>query len=279
MERVQQLRNLRLPSVEFPTDWPSDLSKERQVIQWLVDHDPSKRPTPLELLKSDLLPPRLEDEAVQETLRLVTDASSVYHLQLLESLFAPRSASDQENRDVTFDVGSERIDSGASASLANPREAVVIDFLRTVFRRHGAVEFAPPLLMPPRSGLYADSGGNHVQLLDSTGQIVHLPRDHLVPFARTIARAENHRLKRYVIGPVFRESLLAGGQPTSILAASFDIIVGQGGNMPSAAEGECLSTLEEILSEVPGFKNDWVVLINHGHILDLLLEVSADTRA
>ncbi|CAO1626195.1 unnamed protein product [Sympodiomycopsis kandeliae] len=268
MERVHLLRNLRLPSADFPPAWPSNLVKEKEVVKGLVTHDPDERPSPLQLLRSELLPPRLEDESVQETLRLVTDSSSVYHLQLLDALFAPRNAADEEVRDVTFDAGSER-----EGGLVNPREAVVVDFLRAVFLRHGAVELVPPLLMPPRSGMYsAKDGGNPVQLLDGTGQIVNLPRDHLIPFARTIARSENHRLKRYCIGPVYRDSLLAGGQPISILAASMDIIVGAGGRMPSAAEGECLACLEEILGEIPGFKKDWVVLINHGAILDLLLE-------
>lgn len=268
MERVHLLRNLRLASVEFPPAWPSNLVKEKDVVSWLVTHNPEERPSPLQLLRSDLLPPRLEDESVQETLRLVTDSSSVYHLQLLDAMFAPRPPADEEVRDVTFDAGSER-----EGGLVNPRESVVVDFLRTVFLRHGAVELVPPLLMPPRGGLYsAKDGGNPVQLLDGTGQVVNLPRDHLIPFARTIARSENHRLKRYCIGPVYRDSLLAGGQPISILAASMDIIVGAGGRMPPAAEGECLACLEEILGEIPGFKKDWVVLVNHGSILDLLLE-------
>lgn len=267
MERVHRLRELRQPSINFPPNWPGELVKEKEVVRWLVTHVPEDRPTPLELLQSDLLPPRLEDESVQETLRLVTDPSSVYHLQLLDALFAPRPTSDEEIRDVTFDAGCER-----EGSLTNPREAVVIDFLRSIFLRHGAVELTSPLLIPPRKGIYSSKDGNPVQLLDSTGQIVCLPRDHLVPFARIIARSENHRLKRYCIGPVYRESLLAGGQPMPIMAANMDIIVGASGKMPSAAEGECLACLEEILGEVPGFKNDWVVLINHGAILDLLLE-------
>ncbi|CAO1630814.1 unnamed protein product [Parajaminaea phylloscopi] len=270
MERVHLLRALRLPSTEIPTSWPSGLVKEKEVVKWLVTHKAEDRPSPLQLLQSDLLPPRLEDESVQETLRLVTDPSSVYHLQLLDALFTPKDSGDEEIRDATFDAGYQR-DGGNS--VIHPREAVVADFLRLVFLRHGAVEVVPPLLMPPRKGLYSSKdGGNPVSLLDSTGHVVHLPRDHLIPFARTIARSDNHRLKRYCIGPVYRESLLAGGQPMSILAANMDIVVGAGGNLPAAAEGECLFCLEEILSEVPGFKNDWVVLINHGSILDLLME-------
>lgn len=270
MERVHLLRALRLPKMELPSCWPPAFVKEKEVVIWLVNHKPEERPTSLQLLQSELLPPRLEDESVQETLRLVTDPSSVYHLQLLDALFAPKAAAEEEIRDATFDAGWQR---DGSNSVINPREAVVSDFLRMVFLRHGAVEMVPPLLLPPRSGIYSSkNGGNPVSLLDATGQVVQLPRDHLVPFARTIARADNHRLKRFCIGPVYRDSLLAGGQPMSILAANLDIIVGAGGNLPCAAEAECLTCLEEILTEVPGFKNDWVILINHGDILDLLLE-------
>ena len=41
------------------------------VITWLLQHDPDKRPTALELSQSPLLPPRLEDEFFKGALKLM----------------------------------------------------------------------------------------------------------------------------------------------------------------------------------------------------------------
>lgn len=156
----------------------------------LLDHDPERRPSPLKVLKSDLLPPKMEDEYIEECLRLMSSPSSAYNTQLLQALFGRSAEANDLVRDFTFDTGAE---TDMDTSLVS----VVLDHLRSVFHKHGAVELHAPLLLP-RADVYSNER-KPVQLLDKTGKVVHLPYDLTVPFARIIARSDHQRLKRYDI--------------------------------------------------------------------------------
>mgnify|MGYP002379548290 CR=1 FL=1 len=54
-QALTALRN----SNEFPKDFEAKFPMEAELIQWLLQEDPNARPTTMELLKSDLLPPKL----------------------------------------------------------------------------------------------------------------------------------------------------------------------------------------------------------------------------
>ncbi|KAG9481098.1 hypothetical protein GDO78_010378 [Eleutherodactylus coqui] len=58
------------PSIVFPNDFEKpETEKQRKVITWLLNHDPATRPTAMELLKCDLLPPpQLEESELHEVL-------------------------------------------------------------------------------------------------------------------------------------------------------------------------------------------------------------------
>jgi serine/threonine protein kinase len=79
MERVVTLRALRstgaLPA-DFPTEGP--FAVFRQVIPWLVQQQPTQRPSAAELLLSSLLPPRI-------------DTDSMYLEEITEALWRPNS--------------------------------------------------------------------------------------------------------------------------------------------------------------------------------------------
>ncbi|PWN39467.1 Serine/threonine-protein kinase [Ceraceosorus guamensis] len=265
MERVSVLRQLRRADVVFPDAWPeAQLVPQTKIIKMLLTHDPTKRPSPLELLKSDLLPAKLEDEVLAECLRLMSNPSSAYNHQLLEALFNREEPKDLRwARDFTFDAGTEE-----SAGQDHRLVAVLCDHLRQIFHRHGAVELDAPLLLPPND-LYDDTR-KPVEMLDKTGQVAWLPYDLIVPFARLAARTQNQRFKRYTMHPVYRQNLLAGGQPLSLLEIDFDVVSPE---RTFAAEGEMLAVIDDVLETTPGLNpEDWVVLISHGDVLDLALE-------
>ncbi|MCO5592460.1 hypothetical protein L7F22_046462 [Adiantum nelumboides] len=141
MERIGVVRDLRSEEVIFPKGWnEAQMPAQTKVIQWLLNHDPSRRPTALELLKSELLPPKLEDEYIAECLRLMSTPNSTYNLQLMGSLFGREEPADQrEAREFTFDAG------GNDEGQDNRFIGVACTHLRSLFRRHGAVELeAPP---------------------------------------------------------------------------------------------------------------------------------------
>lgn len=266
MERIQTIRDLRLPDVSFPKGWnEAQLPAQTKIIRRMLSHDPAERPSPLELLKSDLLPPKMEDEYIAECMRLLSMPNSTYNLQLMESLFERKETSEhREARDFTFDTGSNE-----GQGLDNRFIGVASQHLRSLFHRRGAVELEAPLLLPPNE-IYTEEQHKPVELLDKTGKVVQLPFDLVVPFARMVARGEQQRFKRYAIAPVYRANLLAGGQPRSVTEVDFDIVAPE---KTPAAEAEVLGVVDEILEEVPGLNaSEWVVQISHGAVLDLLLE-------
>lgn len=260
MERILLIRELRDANVSLPAVWPhTKLEMQTALIRQMLDHDPDRRPSPLEILKSDLLPPKMEDEYIEECLRLMANPTSAYNHQLMDALFS-RTAADLV-RDFTFDTGAE---TDRDTSLTT----VVCDLIRNAARRHGAVEFTAPLVVPP-NGLYT-ANEKIVQMLDRTGRVVHLPYDLTVPFARVFARSSNQRFKRYEISNVYRENVVAGGQPRAVLAASFDIVSPE---KSAAAEAEALALVEEVLDEIPGVASEnWVIHINHEVVLSMILE-------
>ncbi|XP_035388430.1 eIF-2-alpha kinase GCN2 isoform X3 [Electrophorus electricus] len=67
-ERISVLSHLRKESIDFPEDFDKDeKGTKRKVICWLLNHDPALRPTAVELLKSDLLPPpQMEESELHE---------------------------------------------------------------------------------------------------------------------------------------------------------------------------------------------------------------------
>ncbi|XP_052638404.1 eIF-2-alpha kinase GCN2 isoform X3 [Harpia harpyja] len=69
-ERIFVLGQLRLPTIVFPKDFDEvKHAKQRLVITWLLNHDPAARPTAVELLKSEHLPPpQMEESELHEVL-------------------------------------------------------------------------------------------------------------------------------------------------------------------------------------------------------------------
>lgn len=257
MERYLQLKDLRLPEIRFPADWDAQkFGPQTTIIRELLDHDPSRRPSALEMLQSPLLPPKMQDEYVQELLRLTSDPASVHRHQLIQSLFS--RSRDDDVRDFTFDTGSQ-------SENDDVLTGVVSQYLRGVFRKRGAVPMRPPLLLP-----LIDTGSNNraVRLLDTSGNVVLLPSDLTVSFARICARSGHLRMKRFDIADVYRENLLAGAQPRAVLAASYDIVSPE---PDPAAEAEIIAVIDDIL-QIPGLAGEpYEIQLGHTCVLDALL--------
>ena len=80
-ERVAVLQQLRLPEVIFPADFTRVAQKE--IITALLQHDPAKRPTAVELFQSPLLPQQMEDAYFREASRLMSESIFAKYSTLL----------------------------------------------------------------------------------------------------------------------------------------------------------------------------------------------------
>ncbi|KAI5477498.1 hypothetical protein MNV49_006345 [Pseudohyphozyma bogoriensis] len=261
MERIQVLRELRKPDIVFPKTWDSTrLARHTKIIQSCLVHDPERRASPKDLLNSDLLPPRVGDDSIEETIRLLSHSGTQHAQTLITALFN-QSDDDRVRKDFSYDF----YDGGGAKVDNDVYGEIVRDKLSRIFRQKGAVCIDSPLLMP-YSDVYASR--KPVRLLDADGTVACLPYNLNIPFCRMVARdTALSRLKRWTIAPIYRP-LAAGGQPEALLRAAFDIVSDAA---TAVSEAECLYIIEEIVAAFP-FKGETVHFLNHSKILDAVVD-------
>ncbi|KAG9128480.1 hypothetical protein FRC07_009703 [Ceratobasidium sp. 392] len=249
-ERVAVLQRLRLPSIEFPRTWPEARRRQRKIIELLLEHDPEKRPSALQLSRSEHLPETLEDEYVKDALPMIVDPRRPHYEALLAKLF------DQDPvpaKAFVYDLDAEIPDYAALYDTVQEKIAAL-------FHVHGAVAKEPVLLTPNHSiSGNANKDQQAVTLLDRRGDLVTLPRYAAAPFARLAAIEGTTRIKRYYIGNAYRPTNM--GPPRAIKFAMFDIITPDTEAVAfAAAEAECMRVVDEILSIFPGTREQAIEL-------------------
>ncbi|EJF61645.1 Serine/threonine-protein kinase [Dichomitus squalens LYAD-421 SS1] len=266
-ERNKVIPELRLPSIVFPSDWDPKRSRQRQIITMLLQHDPDKRPSALQLSQSPLLPARVEDEYVKGALNMIAKADSPHLPAVLSTLFTQPV---KPVRSYLYDIDSEPPEHASLNSL-------VIDHLEQIFHLHGAVDSETPLLMPVTNPVEDDH--NRAVYLDRHGEVVSLPHNALPPFARAAARAEYKRIKRYHICDIYRPNSPAG-HPRASKVAVFDIITPDLVTGPNAAAAEGIAIVNNCLDVFGDLSEHYVIVISHSKILETVLErVPAELRA
>ncbi|XP_034249523.1 eIF-2-alpha kinase GCN2 isoform X2 [Thrips palmi] len=249
MERMTILQNLRSKQIIFPVNFPlSDLVKQAHVIRWLLDHEPSRRPSSEELLASDSLPPpELEDAELQDMVRhTLRNPQSKAYKYLIASCFKQNVGAAE---DVTFDmaVTQKVLSLQRFLVLQDMAKGVVV----RVFKKHGAVSFTTPLLMP-QCDVYSEVD-SVVRLMTRWGGIVNVPHDLRVNFARYVAWNNILCLKRYAIQRVYREKRVYGFHPRELYECAFDIVTPNPGSL--LLDAELLAVSWEVVSELPGLKD------------------------
>ncbi|KAJ7121645.1 hypothetical protein C8R44DRAFT_622641 [Mycena epipterygia] len=257
-ERIAVIEDLRDPLVIFPSGWDSRLTRQRQIITCLLDHDPDTRPTALELSQSPLLPARIEDEYFKGALGMMVKPDSPHYQAVLSSLF---SQSHPPARQFLYDT---ETDLPEHAAL----NGIVMERLSYIFQLHGAVDMEPPLLMPVVNPAEAKSQATYI---DRYGETVVLPSNLLVPFARLAAKGNISRIKRYHMANVYREGAVAG-HPKFQKAALFDIISTDITSGPIAAAAEIIAVANECLDSFPNLNESYEIHISHSSIVRIILE-------
>jgi len=115
---------LREKIPKFPPDFLDKHPDKVDLIRWLLEHDPDKRPTTIELLESEHLPPKLvslfllcvngaankvqlqEEEILKEALRSIATPNTTIFSLLMEKLF---SLTPDSHLDYTYDFNSVRL--------------------------------------------------------------------------------------------------------------------------------------------------------------------------
>ncbi len=165
-------------------------------------------------------------------------------------------------QDITYDIENLRdlTRSTGGKSKSARRTLLAHEYVRRVaegvFQRHGAVNVQLGHLLPRGKDPLYDSNRSTtrsvVEVMTRGGKVVGLPYDLRVTFARFLARSRISSLKRYCIAPVFREFQIFGYHPREQVECAFDVVTP---TATPAADAEALFVADEILTELPAFRD------------------------
>nr|WAQ68452.1 eIF-2-alpha kinase GCN2 [Haliotis discus hannai] len=265
MERVKILGMVRGNVVFFPEDFDEiEMANQASVMRWLLNHDPSRRPTSKELLQSDYMPPpQMEEAELNEILRstIANPQSKAYH-RMMEAVFGQQVS---PASDLSYDL---ELVKGMFTLKSSQLQMSVHNSIERVFELHGGTKVATPFLMP-QSDLYK-SNDQYVRLMDHSGGLIGLPYDLRVPFARYIARNNILNLKRFSLERVFREKKFFGLHPREMTECAFDIITPTPGSL--IPDAEVLVIVQHCIKEFPSLHaQNCYIRMNHHCLLRAVL--------
>ncbi|XP_065542743.1 eIF-2-alpha kinase GCN2 isoform X2 [Lathamus discolor] len=264
-ERIFVLSQLRLPTIVFPKDFDEvSHAKQRSVITWLLNHDPAARPTAMELLKSEHLPPpQMEESELHEVLHhTLANVDGKAYRTMMSQIFSQRVS---PAIDYTYDSDMLK---GSFSVWAAKIQQHVCEIVSRIFKRHGAIKLHTPLLMPRNKKLYEHNEASY--FMDHSGMLVMLPYDLRIPFARFVARNNISNLKRYCIERVFRPRKLDRCHPKELLECAFDIITSTGNSFLPIAE--TIYVISEIIQEFSVLQErNYTIYLNHTALLKAIL--------
>ncbi|KAK4540946.1 hypothetical protein LTR36_008454 [Oleoguttula mirabilis] len=269
MERIKALQQIREKDYVLPPVYHvhSEKAAQGRLIDCLISHKPSERPSSTELLRSDVLPIKVEDEAVRQALAGLSDSRSPYHQKMMSALFAHDSANSGRVKALAWEAKGSAVIEDASRLRLRTIARQAMEF---VFRRHGAEEARRPTIFP-RSDHYTSP--NVVQLLDASGSLLQLPFDLTLPHARQLAKHTPDIKKTFIFGNAYRDAF-TGGPPRVNDEVDFDIALTGRNDNATFDEAEVLKVMDEIICEIPAFATSTNVCfhLNHSSILDLILD-------
>ncbi|KAK9960288.1 hypothetical protein ABG768_010361 [Culter alburnus] len=264
-ERIFVLSQLRKEPISFPEDFHENESgMQMKVISWLLNHDPALRPTAVELLKSDLLPPpQMEESELHEVLQhTMANVSGKAYRTMVNQLFSQNIS---PVMDFTYDID---IHKGSFHFTTAKLQQYVYETVTRIFRRHGAVRLQTPLLLPRNRRLY--EGCETACFMDHSGMLVSLPYDLRLAFARFVARNNISHLKRYSIERVYRPRKLDRAHPRELLECAFDIVIPISNSL--LPEAEAIYTVSEVIQEFSALQDrNYTVHLNHTSLLRAVL--------
>ncbi|KAL2612674.1 hypothetical protein R1flu_024366 [Riccia fluitans] len=260
MERFLTLNELKL-RVQLPPNWSSpEFAQQAALVSWLMRPYAPDRPTAAQVLRSELLPPRMANESLNDILRTIQKAedTSVYD-QIIAAVF--------DDERITAKAG--LIDGELVKLKRDNKDRTLVNIVgykdryleavKDVFLRHGAqrVESSSFNVIDNPSHLKRQV----VKLLDSSGNMLDVRHETRPSLARWVAVNQVLSLKSYEMSPVFRKGV-ADNAPREYLQGDFDII----GGARILAEAEAVKVAVEVVNNF-GYWDALEVRINHREIL------------
>ena len=277
-DRIEQLTKLKEGVV--PGKFAESHPRQWKLISSMIQRNLQDRPTATILLQSDLLPPRMEDDFLNDALRVVSNPNTPIFPKILTKLFSidrqlilskpwPNATPHQQLAPFLATL--------PEALVLEQRKNIICSMIKHVFELHGAVRYTAPLFtaLASESKTHKDDAAH---VMDHNGSLMSLRYESRSHFTQTLAAAlvdDAHSqlsteaiFKRYDICPVYRKPTRPGFLPIELLRAELDMI----GIPPVIAESQCLNVSADILAV---FQEDveWVrVCINHKGLFEFILK-------
>ncbi|CAM6107497.1 unnamed protein product [Calypogeia fissa] len=258
MERYIILNDLKQKGL-LPVTWSSEFVQQATLIRWLMAPNPTERPSAAQVLRSELLPPRMENESLNDILRTIQKAedTSVYD-QVVAAIFdSERIAAKAAHVDADL-ANLKRLEKDkALVKLVGGRDPL-LESVKEVFICHGAqrVESSCFNVVDDLHHLNRQAA----ILLDSSGNMLDVRHEPRLLLARWVAVNQRLSLKSYELSRVYRRSV-GDNAPREYFQGDFDII----GGAQTLAEAEAVKVAVEVVSKFPVWDVS-EVRINHQQI-------------
>uniref|UniRef100_A0A061SEW0 Eukaryotic translation initiation factor 2-alpha kinase 4 n=1 Tax=Tetraselmis sp. GSL018 TaxID=582737 RepID=A0A061SEW0_9CHLO len=269
MERFVVLRDLREHG-KMPSEWEARHPKVAAMIRWLTAHSPAQRPTAADVLRSDLLPPRVGDEQLKDLLRSLPN-NPIAHERTIEAIFEISAAAPPVSG-----FGQSLPGTPVSEKASASAHKAVTGAVKSVFESHGAVAMSSGLVGPA----YPSMPRQAPRLLARSAGLLALRHEMRYPFAVWLAdQAQGQRwtgeaLRRYEIASVHR-STSRSALPRQYMQVDFDVVEPAAASSPverMLAEAEVIKAVTEILDEIAPAVGSYQVRLGHCALLQLALQ-------
>lgn len=217
MERHLVLSDLKQKG-DPPISWATQFPGQSNLLRCLLSPSPSDRPSAVELLQNEL-PPRMEDEWLNDVLRMIQTPEDTYVYDRVistifneDSLIAKMQCQHESSKKSTGkNDNSELLDS-------------IIEVSKEVFKQHCAKRFQISPLHT-LEGKFTENRGKTVKILTQGGEMLELCYELRTPFVMSVAANQISSFKRYEISWVHRRAV-GHATPYRFLQGDFDIIGG-----------------------------------------------------
>ena len=271
-ERFCVLEKLRTSEINVPdgTFTGEKFSRLEVLVRKMLSHDLAVRPKASELSTSDILPPRLAQQGLQEVLRHInSEHGSQRRDQFLDCLFSK----DIANGGLSQYNSHDEPDTLDHDVLFTRKMNDIIERMTPVFLKHGAVQCPLPFLLPKCD--LTDQQDRPFVFLSKSGHYQVLPCNLKLNLAKHVLKNNIRDLKRYGFTQVFRKRTDKmkkqdpNPNPRDILEGCFDII---SSSSHLVAKAEVLLTLLDVLRAIPEFKMSHITIyVNHTKIMKAIL--------
>ena len=246
MERAESLEPLATKSSKLPIALSNpDKATQASLISAMIEYEPSQRPGCSDILKDIFV--QDDDQTSSFVRRELNDPKSKLRSEFVKGLFTvPLNDYDAQTTHAPSTLSHKvKLQDGLAAMSRNlpdlELQTKVKRQLTNIFRRHGANERTNSPALFPLHPCYAPA--DVIRMISSSGELLQLPYDLILPNAILLARASGGDRKSFAFGDVYRPDPRKE-DPNIFGEVDFDI-VGTDSSSLVIDEAEIMKTVDE----------------------------------